>query len=96
MEARALLAKDGWRRPWCPCPCRELFAAQPELIARPVLAPPRASPSRPSVGFGWERWPGERGAFVGMAGFGASAPRRSFISNFGITPAKVAAAARSW
>jgi transketolase len=48
-----------------------------------------------AVGFGWERWPGERAAFVGMNGFGASAPVEALYPRFGITPEKVAEAARS-
>ena len=46
------------------------------------------------VGFGWERWLGDSGAFVGMDGFGASAPAAKLYEHFGITPAKVAEAAK--
>ena len=47
-----------------------------------------------AVGLGWERWLGDGGAFVGMEGFGASAPAPKLFEHFGITPAKVADAAR--
>ena len=43
---------------------------------------------------GWDRWLGEAGAFVGMTGFGASAPYGALYEHFGITAAAVAAAAR--
>src|SRR6202030_902956 len=36
-----------------------------------------------------------RGAFIGMEGFGASAPGEALFPHFGITPEKVAQAARS-
>ena len=45
--------------------------------------------------FGWDRWLGERSAFVGMHGFGTSAPGASAFEHFGITAEKLAEAARS-
>jgi transketolase len=39
-----------------------------------------------ALGFGWERWLGERGGFVGMTGFGASGPAEVLYRHFGITP----------
>jgi transketolase len=39
---------------------------------------------------GWERFIGEDGKFVGMSGFGASAPFETLYLNFGITPEHVA------
>ena len=43
---------------------------------------------------GWDRWIGEKGRFVGMTGFGASAPYLDLYREFGITAAAVAQAAR--
>jgi transketolase len=43
---------------------------------------------------GWERWLGPDGAFIGMHGFGASAPAQDLYKHFGITAEAVAAAAR--
>ena len=45
--------------------------------------------------YGWERYVGERGAVVGMTGFGASAPHTALYEHFGITPEKVAELART-
>jgi transketolase len=42
---------------------------------------------------GWDRWIGERGAFVGMTSFGASAPAEALYAHFGITAEAVAEAA---
>ena len=44
---------------------------------------------------GWERFIGAGGAFVGMTGFGASAPAERALRAFGITAEAVAAAARA-
>jgi transketolase len=75
-------------------PCWELFAAQPVAYRKAVLgAAPRIAVEA-AVEFGWERWLGEGGVFVGMSGFGASAPAPRLYEHFGITADKVAQAAR--
>nr|WP_157730531.1 hypothetical protein [Variovorax sp. HW608] len=43
--------------------------------------------------FGWDRYLGERGGFIGMTGFGASGPADELYEHFGIVPAAVAAEA---
>ena len=94
MEARELLAKEGLKSAVVSMPSWELFAAQPVAYREAVLgAAPRVGVEA-AVGFGWERWLGENGMFVGMQGFGASAPAGKLYEHFGITPAKVADAAR--
>ena len=47
-----------------------------------------------ACGFGWERWLGREGQFIGMNSFGASGPAGQLYEHFGITAAAVAAAAR--
>lgn len=44
---------------------------------------------------GWERYVGRRGAVIGMHTFGASAPLKELLTNFGFTPENVAQAARN-
>ena len=44
--------------------------------------------------FGWDRYLGERGGFVGMTGFGASGPADALYEHFGITPAAIVAEAK--
>ncbi|GJH16593.1 transketolase [Caballeronia novacaledonica] len=39
-----------------------------------------------AVRFGWDRYIGERGGFVGMKGFGASGAAEALYEHFGITP----------
>jgi transketolase len=94
VEARALLAKAGIEAAVVSMPCWELFAEQPVAYREAVLgAAPRVAVEA-AVGFGWERWLGEKGTFIGMDGFGASAPAAKLYEHFGITAAKVAEAAR--
>ncbi len=38
-----------------------------------------------AVGFGWEKWIGTEGLFIGMHGYGASAPYKILYEKFGIT-----------
>ena len=44
---------------------------------------------------GWDAIIGADGVFIGMTGFGASAPGEALYPHFGITPERVAEAARS-
>ncbi|HEX6001008.1 MAG TPA: transketolase [Hyphomicrobiaceae bacterium] len=94
MEARALLAKDEIEAAVVSMPCWELFATQPAAYRTEVLGTAPRVAVEAAVHFGWERWLGENGAFIGMQGFGASAPAAQLYEHFGITPSKVAAAAR--
>ncbi|MBL8674009.1 MAG: transketolase [Rhodospirillales bacterium] len=97
LAARALLAKDGIAAAVVSMPSWELFARQPDAYRAEVLGAPGTPrvACEAAVGFGWERWLGERGAFVGMTGFGASAKASDLYRHFGITAEAVAAAARS-
>jgi transketolase len=75
-------------------PCSELFEAQSKSYREEVLgACPRVAVEA-AVPFGWSKWLGPNGAFVGMEGFGASAPAQHLYKHFGITAEAVAAAAR--
>jgi transketolase len=42
---------------------------------------------------GWDAIIGREGGFVGMSGFGASAPAKDLYAHFGITPDAVVRAA---
>ncbi len=44
---------------------------------------------------GWQRFIGERGTFIGMSSFGASAPYQDLYKKFGITPEAVVNAAKA-
>ncbi|PYG31620.1 transketolase [Pelagimonas varians] len=98
LAARDLLQAEGIGTRVVSMPCWELFEQQDEAYRRRVLPP--AGPVRVAVEaanrMGWDRWLcGERGsakksAFVGMDGFGASAPAETLYEKFGITAANVA------
>ncbi len=47
------------------------------------------------VRFGWDRYLGPDGAFIGMTGFGASAPAPELYKHFNITPEAAVAAAKA-
>ncbi len=93
-KAAELLGKRGIRAAVVSAPCLELFAAQPADYRENVLGQvPRVGVEAAVEGV-WPRWLGERGEFVGMTGFGASAPAGDLYSHFGITAEAVAAAAQ--
>jgi len=94
LEARELLAKDGIAAAVVSMPSWELFAAQTVAYRAQVLGSAPRLAVEAAVGQGWERWTGERGGFVGMSQFGASAPAAKLFEHFRITPAHVAATAR--
>jgi transketolase len=94
VEARALLARDGIEAAVVSMPCWELFANEPVDYREAVLGSAPRVAVEAAAAFGWERWLGEKGAFVGMQGFGASAPAARLYEHFAITPSKVAEAAR--
>ena len=92
MEAREKLEAEGIGTRVVSMPCMELFAEQDEAYRRKVLpAGPVRVGIEASVQQGWDRWlMGERGreakaAFIGMDGFGASAPANVLFEKFGIT-----------
>ncbi len=94
MDAREQLAKQGIAAAVVSLPCWELFAAQDEAYRAEVLGgAPRIGIEAASP-FGWERWLGPDGVFIGMTTFGASAPWQDVYKEFGITAEAVVAAVR--
>jgi transketolase len=95
IAAREALAKNGVRAAVVSMPCWEIFDKTPTEYQDAVLGSAPRVGVEAAVRFGWDRWLGPRGAFIGMEGFGASAPGEALFPHFGITPEKVAEAARS-
>jgi transketolase len=97
LAARERLEAQGVGTRVVSVPCMELFAAQDERVRRRVL-PPGAVRVAVEAGVRqpWDRWllgQGGREAkagFVGMSGFGASAPAEVLYEKFGITAENVA------
>ncbi len=76
-------------------PCFELFFQQPKAYQDSVIGRGTVRVAvEAAVQQGWERFIGEDGAFVGMTGFGASAPAEVLYEKFGITSDAVVAAVR--
>jgi len=96
MAARGLLAADGIGARVVSTPCWELFERQDAAYQAEVIgtAPVRIAVEA-AVRQGWERFIGEHGLFVGMKGFGASAPYERLYQAFQITPEAVVAAVKS-
>ncbi|MER9272771.1 transketolase [Mesorhizobium sp. M0643] len=74
-------------------PCWELFEEQDAGTRKAVLGSAPRIAIEAAARLGWDRWIGDTGTFVGMAGFGASAPAPDLYRHFDITPEAVAAAA---
>ena len=94
IEARRMLADEGIPVAVVSLPCWDLFAQQVESYHAGVLGSAPRFGIEAACGFGWERWLGADGAFIGMTGFGASAPGDTLFRHFGITPEAVTAAVK--
>ena len=97
--ATLLAAEHNVRAAVVTMPCWELFESQPASYRRDVLGSAPRVAVEAAARLGWDRWlfgeRGERGAFIGMTGFGDSAPAPALYDHFGITPKAVAETALS-
>ncbi|MFQ5346933.1 MAG: transketolase [Rhodothalassiaceae bacterium] len=98
LEAREVLEADGIPTQVVSMPCQELFAIQDADYVARVLGHGIDGVVRvaveAAVSFGWERYVGPDGAFIGMTGFGASAPAADLYRHFGITTEAIVEAVR--
>ncbi|MDH2380068.1 transketolase [Bradyrhizobium sp. CER78] len=94
LEAAKLLAEAGVQAAVVSAPCFDLLRQQPSDYRAKVLGSAPRVGVEAAVEGDWARWLGDNGAFVGMTGFGASAPADVLYREFGITPAAVAGAAQ--
>ncbi|MCE3289896.1 MAG: tkt, partial [Caulobacter sp.] len=96
LSARSELEAAGIGTRVVSTPCWELFEQQPAAYRQQVLGKSKVRVAvEAAVKFGWERFIGEDGVFVGMTGFGASAPFERLYKEFGITGEAVVAAAKA-
>ena len=99
--ALALAAADALEAEGTPTrvvsvPCFELFFQQPKAYQDKVLGRGTVRVAvEAAIQQGWERFIGEDGSFVGMTGFGASAPAEVLYEKFGITAEAVVAAVKA-
>ncbi|WP_454855357.1 transketolase [Rhizobium binxianense] len=83
--ADALLAEHGIGAAVVSMPCWELFERQPPEYRKTILGTAPRIGIEAAARLGWDRYLGENGAFIGMNGFGASAPATALYEHFGIT-----------
>ncbi|HEY5301695.1 MAG TPA: transketolase C-terminal domain-containing protein, partial [Acetobacteraceae bacterium] len=92
MDAREQLAREGVAVAVVSLPCWELFSQQDDAYRAAVLGgAPRVGIEAASP-FGWDRWLGPDGVFIGMTTFGESAPFQDVYNDFGITAGAAVAA----
>jgi transketolase len=94
VSAAEALGKEGIRAAVVSMPCWEVFEAQDESYRSEVLGTAPRVGVEAACGLGWDKWTGPGGAFIGMSGFGASAPIDDLYTHFGITAEAVAKAAK--
>src|SRR5262249_9678531 len=86
LKARELLQAKGVAARVVAMPSWELFDAQPDAYRKEPLGPGTLRVAIEAAGpMGWERYIGPDGIFIGMHGFGASAPYKELYKHFGIT-----------
>jgi transketolase len=96
LAARDTLEAEGVGTRVVSTPCWELFDAQPKSYQAKVIGQTAIRVAvEAAVRFGWERFLGDDGVFVGMKSFGASAPYEVLYREFGITADHVVEAARA-
>ena len=97
LEAYEQLTADGVKARVVSMPCWELFDKQSQEYQDSVLPPECNNRVAVEAGIvmGWEKYIGRCGKFVGMKGFGASAPFSVLMDYFGITKDSIVNAAKS-
>ncbi|MBI2823826.1 MAG: transketolase [Planctomycetia bacterium] len=97
VAAHETLSAAGIKSRVVSMPCWELFEQQtPEY--RDSVLPPAVTARvgvESGIELGWERYLGLQGRFVGMHGYGASAPGGALFKHFGITADHVVAEAKA-
>ncbi len=95
MAARKSLAGQGVQAAVVSAPSFELFARQDASYQAATLGSAPRIGVEAACGFGWERLLEPDGIFIGMTGFGASAPAELLYEHFGITEQVICRAALS-
>ncbi len=94
LAAADQLAAEGIRAAVVSAPSFELFAAQDDAYRAEVLGTAPRVGVEAAIRQGWDLFLRPEDGFVGMTGFGASAPAPALYRHFGITADAVADAAR--
>ncbi|MBX9709606.1 MAG: transketolase [Xanthobacteraceae bacterium] len=96
VEAQKQLAGRGIPTRVVSVPCMDLLMEAPEAARAKIIgnAPVKVAVEA-AVRFGWDAIIGPEGLFVGMSGFGESAPYKELYKHFGITAEAVAQVAEA-
>jgi len=96
VDAQKLLAARGIATRVVSVPCMDLFLEAPEATRAALIgnAPVKVGVEA-AIRQGWDAIIGSDGIFVGMSGFGASAPYKKLYSHFGITAEALVTAAEA-
>lgn len=89
IEAQKKLAESGIDSAVVSMVSTELFDAEPEEYRNEILGSGLRVAVEAAAQYGWEKYIGNDGIFVGMQGFGASAPAPDLYKYFGITADEV-------
>jgi transketolase len=93
-QAKKLLAAQKISARVVSVPCFELLFALPDSQRAAVIGKAKVNVAiEAGIRQGWDAIIGSSGAFVGMTGFGASAPAKDLYQHFGLTAENVAEAA---
>ena len=94
VQAHKLLAARHIRARVVSVPCFELLFALPEAERQAIIGSAKVKIAvEAGIRQGWDAIIGSAGTFVGMTGFGASAPYQDLYRHFGLTAGKVVEAA---
>jgi len=96
LEAQALLGEQDVSAAVVSMPCWELFQAQTPHYRDEVLGPGTLHIAiEAGLRQGWDAWLQPDDGFIGMTGFGASAPAGALYKHFGITAEAVVEAVKA-
>jgi len=96
LQAAEKLASENIAAQVVSFPCWELFEKQEQKYQDSVI-PPNVTARvgiEAGVELGWHKYLGEKGVFIGLSSFGASAPGKVCFEKFGITAENVIKAAK--
>lgn len=95
IAAQKILEKDGIPTRVVSMPCTNLFDEQSPEYRDDILGKGTVKVAiEAALRYGWDKYIGIDGGFVGMTGFGASAPAKDLYKHFNITPEAAVKAAK--
>lgn len=94
VEAAEKLKAEGVAAIVVSMPCMELFLQQPEAYQKTVLGEAKRVAVEAAIQMSWDRFLRPGDGFIGMKGFGESAPAGDLYKHFGITVEALVSAAK--